>query len=393
MGDVYIVDLCRTAIGRFGGTLEGYSAVDLGKAAVSNILKRNGLSGTEVDEVILGNVLQAGAGQNVARQVALGAGMPEEKTALTVNMVCGSGLRSVCLAAQAIKSEDASMIIAGGTESMTNAPYILDKARYGYKMGNAELIDSMVKDGLWDIFNDYHMGMTAENVAEKYGISREEQDEFACRSQNRVEKAVKAGRFKDEIVSIEVPQRKKDPLIFDEDEFPRSGVTVDSLARLKPAFKKDGSVTAANASGINDGAAAVLVAGEEALKKYNLTPVARIVSYAYHGNDPAIMGIGPVEAVNTALKKAGWKIEDLDLIESNEAFAVQAIAVNKELGWNEDIVNVNGGSIALGHPIGASGTRILVTLIYEMRKRGLNRGVATLCIGGGMGIALCVEVL
>ncbi len=391
MNEIYIIDAVRTAVGKFGESLSSFSASQLGTIVVKEILKRNNLNGSEIDEVIVGTVLQAGQGQNVARQIAMNAGIPKEKTALSVNMVCGSGLRSVILAAQAIKSGDAELIIAGGTESMSNAPYLLSKARTGYKMGHGSLVDSMITDGLWDIFNDYHMGITAENLAGKYNITREEQDKLAAASQNKAEKAILSNRFAEEIVPVEIPQRKGDPIIFKTDEFVRLGVTSEALAKLAPAFKKDGTVTAANASGINDGAAAVIVAGKEAVEKYNLIPMARIVSYAYHGTDPSIMGIGPVEAVKKALDKAGWKKDELELIEANEAFAAQALAVIKELGLNPEIVNVNGGAIAIGHPIGASGTRILTTLLHEMKKRGAKKGLATLCIGGGMGIAMCVE--
>ena len=391
MKDVYIIDAVRTAIGNFGGSLSTVSASDLGKEVVTGILKRNSLAGKEIDEVLMGCVLQAGQGQNIARQIAIKSDIPDEKTAMTVNMVCGSGLRTVSMAAQAIKTGDADLIIAGGTESMSNSPYLLPKARTGYRMGNGELVDSMINDGLWDCFNDYHMGIAAENLAEKYGITREMQDEFAADSQNKAEKAIKSGKFKDEIVPVEIPQRKKDPVIFEQDEFVRSGVTIEKLAKLRPAFKKDGTVTAANSSGINDGAACVLLAGEDAVKKHNLKPMAKIVSYAYHGTDPSIMGIGPVEAVKKALDKAEWKKEDLDLIEANEAFAAQSLSVIKELGLDEKIINVNGGAIALGHPIGASGARVLTTLLHEMKRRDAEKGLATLCIGGGMGIAMCVS--
>jgi acetyl-CoA C-acetyltransferase len=393
MKEVYIVDAARTAIGNFGGTLSNTSAAQLGTTVVKELMKRNGLNGEEVDDVLMGSVLTAGQGQNVARQIAMGAGIPKEKTAMTINMVCGSGLRTVAMAAQAIKAGDAELVIAGGAENMSMAPYLLPKARTGYKMGNGSLVDSMINDGLWDVFNDYHMGITAENLVEKYGLTREEQDELAAASQNKAEKAIAEGKFADEIVPVEIPQRKKDPIIFDTDEFVRKGVTAEGLAKVRPAFKKDGSVTAANASGINDGAAAVIVASKEAVEKYNLKPMAKIVSYAYHGTDPSIMGIGPVEAVKKALDKAGWTKEDLELIEANEAFAAQALSVIKELGLNTDIVNVNGGAIALGHPIGASGTRILTTLVHEMKRRSSKKGLATLCIGGGMGISMCVEAL
>ena len=391
MKEVFIAEGVRTAVGSFSGALADVSSVELGKTVAKALLDRSGVKPENVDEVLLGNIYQAGMNQNIARQVELGAGIPKEKTALTINMVCGSGLRAVAMAAQQIKCGDADVIIAGGTESMTNAPYLLKKARAGYRMGNGELVDSLISDGLWDIFNNCHMGMTAENLAVKYGLTREEQDKFSAGSQNKTEKAMKEGRFKDEIVPVMIPQRKGDPVAFDKDEFPRAGVTAEGLAKLKPAFKKDGSVTAANSSGINDGAAAVLVVSEEALKKYNLKPMAKIVSYGWAGVDPAIMGIGPAEAVRLALKRAGWQLKDVELIEANEAFAAQALSVAKELGFNMDIVNVNGGAIALGHPVGASGARILVTLLHEMKKRNVKKGLATLCIGGGMGIAMCVE--
>jgi len=391
MKEVFIAEGVRTAIGNFSGGLAEVSSVELGRTVVKALLARTGAAAENIDEVLLGNIYQAGQGQNIARQVQLGAGIPKEKTAMTINMVCGSGLRAVAMAAQQIMCGDAGLIIAGGTESMTNAPYLLKKARAGYRMGNGELTDSMIHDGLWDVFNNCHMGITAENLAEKYGITREEQDKLAAESQNKAEKAIKEGRFGDEIVPVLIPQRKGDPLVFDKDEFPRAGVTAEGLAKLKPAFKKDGTVTAANSSGINDGAAAVLAASEEALKEYNLKPMARIASYGWAGVDPAIMGIGPAEAVRLALKRAGWQLKDVELIEANEAFAAQALAVAKELGFNPDIVNANGGAIALGHPVGASGARILVTLLHEMRRRNAKKGLATLCIGGGMGIAMCVE--
>ena len=393
MNDVYIASAARTAVGSFNGSLSGLSAAELGRIAVTEALARAGIAGADVDEVLLGCVLQAGLGQNVARQVAIKAGLPVEKTAMTINMVCGSGLRSVANAAQEIKAGDANIIVAGGTESMTNAPYLLKQARSGYRMGDGSLVDEMVYDGLWEIFNGYHMGMTAENLAAKYGITRADQDALAAASQNKAIAAINAGRFKDEIVAVKIPQKKGDPIIFDRDEFPRDGVTVESLAKLKPAFKPDGgTVTAGNASGINDGAAAIVVAGADAVKAKGLKPMARIASYGWAGCDPSIMGIGPVEAVRLALKRAGWKIGDLDLIEANEAFAAQACSVAKELEFNMDIVNVNGGAIAIGHPIGASGARILTTLLYEMRRRNAKKGLATLCVGGGMGMALCVEM-
>ena len=392
MSEVFITDAVRTAIGSFGGTLADMPPAELGKVPVAAVLKRNSLAADAADEVIMGSVLQAGWGQNVARQVALAAGIDKAKTALTVNMVCGSGLRAVGLAAQSIKCGNAGLVIAGGVESMNGAAYLLRKARTGYRMGNGELVDSMVFDGLTDIFNNYHMGITAENVAAKYGITREAQDEFAALSQQKTEKAQAAGKFRDEIIPVILPQKKGDPIVFDKDEFPRPGVTAEKLSKLRPAFKKDGTVTAGNASGINDGAAALLVAGAEAVKKYNLKPMARIASCAYAGVDPSVMGVGPVDAVKKALSKAGWSLSDVGLIEANEAFAAQSLAVAKELGLNPEITNVNGGAIALGHPIGASGARILVTLLHEMRRRSVKKGLATLCIGGGMGIAMCVEL-
>ena len=392
MKDVYILDCSRTAVGSFGGSLSNIHPADLAKDVIVDLNNRNNIAPEEIDEVILGNVLGAGLGQNVSRQAAVNAGIPVEKTAMSINMVCGSGLRSIMLGAQSIKCGDADTIIAGGTENMSMAPYLLPKARTGYRMGNGEIVDGMVYDGLWEKFNDYHMGMTAENLAAKYSLSREQQDEFACSSQNKAEAAKKAGLFQEEITSVEIPQRKGDPVVFKEDEYIRDGATVEALARLRPAFKKDGTVTAGNSSGINDSAAAAVLVSEDELKRRNTEPLARIVSYGYAGCPPEIMGIGPVGAVKLALKKAGWSIDDLELIEANEAFAAQAMSVNKELGWDTSLVNVNGGAIAIGHPIGASGTRILVTLIYEMKRRNLHKGIATLCIGGGMGAALCVEM-
>jgi len=391
MKDVYIGGALRTAVGSFGGGLSGLSAAELGRLVVAGLLERLKLSPGEVDELLLGCVLQAGLGQNVARQILVNSGLPAQKTAMTINMVCGSGLRAVAAAAQEIKAGDASLVLAGGVENMNQAPFLLKQARTGYRMGNGELVDEMIQDGLWDAFNGYHMGMTAENVAAKYGISRAQQDAFAASSQNKAEAAIKAGRFKEEILPVMVPQRKGEPVRFDADEAPRPGVTPESLAKLKPAFKSDGTVTAGNASGINDGAAVALVADEEGLSRNGIEPMARIVSYAWRGCDPAVMGIGPVEAVRAALAKAGWKLGDLDLIEANEAFAAQALAVAQELGFDMERVNVNGGAIALGHPIGASGARVLTTLLYEMRRRGAKKGLASLCIGGGMGIAMCVE--
>ncbi len=391
MKDVFIVEAVRTAIGNFGGAFAGTGAVDLGAAVVKALLERTKVGAAEVDEIVLGCVLQAGLGQNVARQVLVKSGLPIERTAMTVNMVCGSGLRAVAAAAQAIKAEDASLVIAGGTENMSQAPYLLKQARYGYRMGHGELVDSMIYEGLTDIFNGYHMGVTAENLAAKYGLSREAQDAFAAESQNKAEKAIGAGRFRDEIVPVVIPQKKGDPVVVDKDEFPRPGVTAEALGKLRPAFKAEGTVTAGNASGINDGAAAVMVVDQEEMERHGLEPLARIVSYGWHGCDPSIMGIGPVEAVRLALSRACWNLDEVDLIEANEAFAAQSLAVAKDLGFDMDKVNVNGGAIALGHPIGASGARILVTLLHEMRRRKAKKGLATLCIGGGMGIAMCVE--
>lgn len=391
MQTVYILDAVRTAIGNLGGALAPLSSPELAQPLMASLLERNRLEGVQVDDVILGNVLQAGQGQNVARQAAMGAGIPQENTALTINMVCGSGLRSIALGAQALRCGDANLVLAGGTEHMSSAPYLLAQARTGYRLGDGQLIDSLVHDGLTDIFNNCHMGITAENIAEQYGISREEQDAFAAASQNKAEAAQASGRFDEEIIPVSIPQRKKDLLIFARDEFPRAGTTVESLGALHPAFKEDGTVTAGNASGINDGAACLLLASGEAVRNGNLNPMARIVSYAWHGVDPAIMGTGPVEAVRIALKRAGWALGEVDLIEVNEAFAAQAIAVGRDLDWDAERVNVNGGAIALGHPIGASGARIVVTLLHEMKKRNAKKGLATLCIGGGMGIALCVE--
>lgn len=391
MKDVFIAGAARTAVGSFNGALSGVSPAELGRVALTAAMERAGVAPADIDEVVLGCVLQAGLGQNVARQILIKAGVPIERGAMTVNMVCGSGLRSVANAAQQIKAGDASIVAAGGTENMSLAPYLLRQARNGYRMGNGEVVDSMIYDGLWEIFNGYHMGITAENLAAKFGISREDQDALAASSQNKAIAAIKSGRFKDEIAPVSIAQKKGDPIVVDTDEFPRDGVTAASLGKLRPAFKPDGTVTAGNASGINDGAAALIVAGDDAVKAKGLKPLARIVSYGWHGVDPAIMGYGPVEAVRLALKKAGWKTGDLDLIEANEAFAAQALSVARELKFDMERVNVNGGAIALGHPIGASGARILVTLLYEMQKRNAKRGLATLCIGGGMGIAMCVE--
>ncbi|TJX67729.1 acetyl-CoA C-acetyltransferase [Soehngenia saccharolytica] len=391
MKQAVIVSAVRTPIGAYGGAFKDVSAVDLGVAAVKEALKRANVNPEMVDEVIFGNVLQAGLGQNVARQVSMGAGIPEYVTSFSVNKVCGSGLKTVALAAQAIKAGDADIVVVGGTENMSQAPYLLKNHRWGQRMGNGEVVDYMVEDGLTDIFNHYHMGITAENVAAQYNITREDQDQFALTSQLRAEQAIKSGRFKDEIVPIVIPQRKGDPKVVDTDEFPRFGTTIEALAKLKPAFKKDGTVTAGNASGINDGAAALVVMSKEKADELGLTPIAEIVSYASAGVDPSIMGTGPIPASKKALEKANLKIDDIELVEANEAFAAQAIAVAKDLNLNMDITNVNGGAIALGHPIGASGARILVTLLHEMQKRDSKYGLATLCIGGGQGISMIVR--
>lgn len=389
MTDIVIAAAARTPIGNFNGGLASLPAHVLGSIAITEVLKRGGVSANDVDEVVLGQILQAGAGQGPARQAAIAAGIPVEKTAYSLNQLCGSGLRAVALGWQAIKLGDAKIIIAGGQESMSQAPHCLH-LRNGTKMGSAEMVDTMLKDGLWDAFNGYHMGQTAENVAQKWQITRDMQDEFAANSQNKAEAAIKAGRFKDEIVPVVIKGRKGDTVI-EADEFPRAGVTKDALAALKPAFAKDGTVTAGSASGINDGAAAVLLMSADEAKVRGIKPLAIIKSWATAGVDPAIMGSGPIPASRAALLKAGWKAADLDLVEANEAFAAQACAVNKDMGWDVSKVNVNGGAIALGHPIGASGARVLVTLLHEMQKRGAKKGLSTLCIGGGMGIAMCVE--
>jgi len=390
--EVVIVSACRTPLGSFGGTLKDTPSKTLGALVMAEALKRAGITGEQVDEVVFGCVLQAGLGQNIARQCMIGAGIPKEVTAFTINKVCGSGLRAVSLASQLIKSGDADIVLAGGVENMTMAPYLLPKARYGYRMGNGQIIDEMVFGGLTDIFNGYHMGITAENLNEQYGITREEQDAFALRSQTNATAAIAAGKFKEEIVPVVIPGKKGD-VVFDTDEFPKA-TTIEALAKLKPAFKKDGSVTAGNASGINDGAAALVVMSKEKADALGLKPIAKIISWASGGVDPSIMGIGPVPAVRKALAKINAKIEDMDLIEANEAFAAQSIAVARDLGFGPimDRVNVNGGAIAIGHPIGSSGARILVTLLHEMKRRGAKKGLATLCIGGGMGTALIVEM-
>lgn len=391
MREAVIVSAVRTAIGSFGGSLKDISAVDLGAEVIKSALEKSNVDFDQVDEVIMGNVLQAGQGQNPARQASIKAGLSEEVPAMTINKVCGSGLKSVNLAAQAIIAGDSELLVVGGMENMSQAPYILEDQRWGSKMGNGKTIDTMIKDGLWCAFNDYHMGITAENIVEKYNLSREEQDEFAASSQQKAEKALNEDRFQDEIVPVEIPQRKGDPEIFKKDEFPRSGVTAEGLANLRPAFKKDGSVTAGNASGINDGAAAFVIMLKEKADELGLKPLATIKGYASAGVDPKIMGIGPVPATKKALAKAGMHLDEIELIEANEAFAAQSLAVMKDLKLNPEIVNVNGGAIALGHPIGASGARILVTLIHEMVKRDSKTGLATLCIGGGQGAATIIR--
>ena len=391
MREVVIVSAVRTPIGAYGGSFKDVSAVQLGTIVAKEALKRAKVDPTIVDEVIFGNVLQAGLGQSVARQVSVHAGIPIEVPSFTVNKVCGSGLKTVALAAQSIMAGEADIVLAGGTENMSQAPYLLKTARWGQRMGDGTIEDYMVKDGLWDIFNDTHMGVTAENIAEKYSFTREDQDNLAVVSQNRAEEAIKNGRFKDEIVAVEVPQRRKDPIIVDTDEFPRFGTTIEALGKLRPAFKKDGTVTAGSASGINDGAAAFVIMSKEKAEELGLTPLATIASYASAGVDPALMGTGPIPATKKALAKIGMTVQDLDLVEANEAFAAQALSVIKELNLDTEITNVNGGAIALGHPIGASGARILVTLLHEMAKRDAKSGLATLCIGGGQGVAMVVK--
>jgi len=390
--EVVIVSAVRTAIGSFNGSLKNISAPDLGGIVIKQALERAGLQGDQVDEVIMGNVLQAGLGQNPARQAAIKAGVPESVSSMTINKVCGSGLKAVHLAAQAIIAGDADIIIAGGMENMSQAPYLLKGARDGFKMGDQKLVDSMITDGLWCAFNDYHMGITAENLCERYQISREEQDQFSAESQRKAIKAIEEGKFKDEIVAVEIPQRKGDPILFDTDEYPKKGTTVEKLSSLRPAFKKEGSVTAGNASGINDGAAAVVVMSRKKANELGIKPLVTIKANANAGVDPSVMGIGPVIAVKKALEKANMSLEEMGLIEANEAFAAQSLAVDRELNFNKEILNVNGGAIALGHPIGASGARILVTLIHEMQRRQVKNGLATLCIGGGQGVATVVEL-
>ncbi|NMZ32134.1 acetyl-CoA C-acetyltransferase [Pseudomonas protegens] len=391
MQDVVIVAATRTAVGSFQGSLANIPAVDLGAAVIRQLLAQTGIDPAQVDEVLMGQVLTAGAGQNPARQAAIKAGLPHAVPAMTLNKVCGSGLKALHLGAQAIRCGDAEVIIAGGQENMSLSNYVLPGARTGLRMGHSQMVDSMISDGLWDAFNDYHMGITAENLVEKYGISREAQDAFAAASQHKAAAAIEAGRFVDEITPIQIPQRKGDPLTFATDEQPRPGTTAEALAKLKPAFKKDGSVTAGNASALNDGAAAVMLMSASKARALGLPVLAKIAAYANAGVDPAIMGIGPVSATRRCLDKAGWALDQLDLIEANEAFAAQSLSVAKELEWDASKVNVNGGAIAIGHPIGASGCRVLVTLLHEMIKRDAKKGLATLCIGGGQGVALAIE--
>jgi len=391
MRDVVIASIVRTPVGSFGGALKNVPAVKLGTIVVKEAMKRASVKPEQVENVVLGQVLQAAQGQCAARQVLIHSGIPQEVPAMTINKVCGSGLRAIGLAAQLIKAGDADIIVAGGMENMSMAPFALTGARWGYRMGNNNVVDCMIKDGLWDAFNNYHMGITAENIAEKWKITREQCDEFSVKSQNKAEAAIKSGRFKDEIIPVEIPD-KKGTIVFDTDEFPKFGTTMDSLAKLKPAFKNDGVITAGNASGINDGAAVAVVMSAEKAKELGIKPMCRIASYASAGVDPAIMGTGPIPSSRLALKKAGWNVQDLDVIEANEAFSSQAIVVNRELGWDVNKVNVNGGAIAIGHPIGASGSRILTTLVYEMKKRNAKKGLATLCIGGGQGTAMCIEM-
>ncbi|SDE25397.1 acetyl-CoA acetyltransferase [Massilia sp. PDC64] len=390
MEDVVIVAAGRTAIGKFGGTLSKIPAAELGAQVIKHLLTKTGIDPAAVSEVIMGQVLTAGVGQNPARQAVIKGGLPDKVPAFTLNMVCGSGLRATHLAAQAIKCGDASIVIAGGQENMSASPHVLNGSRDGFRMGDAKLTDTMIVDGLWDVYNQYHMGVTAENVARKYEISRQEQDEFALQSQLKAEAAQKAGKFKDEIIPIEIAS-KKGTTVFDTDEYPKHGATLEGLASLRPAFNKEGTVTAGNASGLNDGAAAVIMMSASKAKELGLTPLARIKAYSSAGLDPAIMGMGPVDAARQALERAGWTHEEVDLMEINEAFAAQAVAVNKQMGWDTSKINVNGGAIALGHPIGASGARVLVTLLHEMIRRDAKKGLAALCIGGGMGVALAVE--
>ncbi|WP_411682668.1 acetyl-CoA C-acetyltransferase [Clostridium thailandense] len=391
MREVVIASAVRTAVGSFGGSLKDISAVDLGALVIKEALNRSGIKPELVDEVIMGNVLQAGLGQNTARQSSVKAGIPVETSSFTINKVCGSGLRAVSLAFQMILSGYNDIIVAGGMENMSRSPYLLNNARWGQRMGDGKLIDELITDGLWDAFNGYHMGITAENIAEQWNITREMQDEFALSSQLKAEIAIREGRFKEEIVPVIIPQRKGEPKIFDTDEYPRAGATIESMSKLKPAFKKDGTVTAGNASGINDGAAALVIMSAEKAVELGIKPLAKIVSFGSKGLDPAIMGYGPVASTKEAMQRANLTIDDIDLIEANEAFAAQSLAVAKDLKFDMSKVNVNGGAIALGHPIGASGARILVTLIHEMMKRDSKRGLATLCIGGGQGTAVVIE--
>lgn len=388
---VVIVAAVRTAIGNFGGTLSHIPAHELGAHVIKALLERTGLKPEQIDEVILGQVLTAGSGQNPARQAAMAAGLPHTCPAMTINKVCGSGLKAVHLAAQSIKCGDADVIIAGGQENMSLAPHVLPRSREGQRLGEWKLADSMIVDGLWDAFNNYHMGTTAENIARKYSFDRSSQDEFAAGSQQKAQAAQEGSKFSEEIAVLEIPQRKGEPIVFDQDEFPRHGTTAEKLGKLRAAFDKEGTVTAGNASGINDGAAALLVMSEDMADKLGLEPLANITAYSSAGVDPAIMGTGPIPASQKCLAKAGWTVNDLDLIESNEAFAAQSMSVNSDLGWDTEKVNVNGGAIALGHPIGASGARVLVTLLHEMKRRDANKGLATLCIGGGQGVAIAVE--
>ena len=391
--DIVIVAAGRTAVGTFGGALAAIPASELGATVIKGLLERSGLKPEQINEVILGQVLTAGVGQNPARQTVLSAGLPNEVPAMTINKVCGSGLKAVHLAYQAVACGDADIVIAGGQETMSASAHVLPNSRNGQKMGDWKMVDTMIKDGLWCAFNDCHMGITAENIADKYGFSREAQDEFAASSQQKTEAAQKAGAFNDEIIPVVIPQRKGDPVVFNTDEFPRAGTTAASLGKLRPAFKKDGSVTAGNASGINDGAAAVIVMTAAKAKELGLTPLARIVSFSSAGVDPAIMGTGPIPATTKCLEKAGWSVGDLDMIEANEAFAAQAMSVNESLGFDLSKVNVSGGAISLGHPIGASGARVLVTLLHGMKRTGAKKGLATLCIGGGQGVAMAVEAV